>query len=197
MLKKILAAAMAAMALAAVAAPNASAAWTHNHVELKGGENPEEMFTGTFQFQGLVGKVHCNNIELGVQLLGGQTTATVRLFRSQNPAACHVSGALGTSCGTNSLQKTELQTHATGHIATHNGVPAITLTHIQVLGQFGSCASTILESDATRDLTLIPNDPTTITTTTLTGTLKTAAGNIAVSGTFHAEIPNTYGIVVH
>jgi hypothetical protein len=198
MLKKMLVAAMAVMALAAVVAPNASATWTHNHQAIPAGTNPEETFTGTAQFQGLVGKVHCSNTEGKVQLLGGQTTATIKLFQSQNPAACHVSGALGTSCGTNSLQKVELQTHATGHIATHNGVAAITITHIKLLNQFGSCASTVLESDETgRDVTLVPNDPTTITTGTLTGTLKTAAGNVAVSGTLHAHVPNTYGIVVH
>jgi hypothetical protein len=197
MLKKMLVAAMAVMALAAVAAPTASATWTHNHVALGGGENPEETLTGTFQFQGLIGKVHCSNMELRLQLLGGQTTATVKVFQSQNPAACHASGAFGTSCGTNSLQKTELQTHATGHIVTHNGLPAVTVTHLKLLSTFGSCTTTFLESDATRDILIVPSDPTTIGTATLTGTLKTPAGGVAVSGTFHPHIPNTYGIVVH
>jgi hypothetical protein len=197
MLKKMLVAAMAVMALAAVVAPNASATWTHKHEAIPAGTNPVETFTGTAQFQGLVGKVHCNNTKGEVELLGGQTTATIKLFQSQNPAACHVSGALGTSCGTNSLQKVELQTHATAHIATHNGSPAITVTHIKLLNQFGSCASTVLESDETRDVALVPGDAGTINQGTLTGTLKTAAGNVAVTGTLQAENQGTYGIKVH
>jgi hypothetical protein len=195
MLKKMLVAAMAVMALAAVAAPTASANWTHNHQVIGAGTNPQETFTGTAQFQGLVGKVHCPNVEGKVQLTGGQTTGVVTLFQSQDVTKCHVSGALGTSCGTNSLQEVKLQTNAEVHIVTHNGAPAITITHIGLLNQFGTCATTVLESDATRDVTLVPDDPTTITQGQLTGTLKTASGNVAVSGTLHAAVPHTYGIV--
>jgi hypothetical protein len=191
MLKKMLVAAMAVMALAAVVAPNASASWLHNHKALAAGENPQEVFTGTAQFQGLVGKVHCGNVEGKVQLLGGQTTGTVQLFRSQNTTLCHVSGALGTSCGTNSLQNVELLQHATAQITAAN---TITITNIKLLNVFGACAQTLLESDATRDVTLTPNNAQTINNGTLSGTLKTAAGNVAVSGTLQAENLGTYGI---
>jgi hypothetical protein len=197
MLKKMLVAAMAVMVLAVVVAPNASASWLNKHTSLVANENPKETFTGTFQYQGLVGKVHCNNIETRLTLIGGQTTATVEVFRSQNPAACHVSGGLGTSCGTNSLQKMDLQTHATGQIGTHNGDAAITIADFKLVSQFGSCAFVDAESDATRDFWLAPGSPTTINATTVTGTLKTPVGNTQVSGTLQAHIPGTIGIKAH
>jgi hypothetical protein len=190
MLKKMLVAAMAVMALAAVVAPNASASWLHNHKALTTGENPQETFTGSLTWAGLVGGLHCA-VEGKVQLIGGQTTGTVTLFQTQNPAGCHVTGATATACGTTSLQKMELQQHATAQITAAN---TITITNIKLLNVFGTCTQMLLESDATRDVSATPNNAQTINNVQLGGTLKTAAGNVTVSGTLQAHNVGTYGI---
>jgi hypothetical protein len=188
MLKKALVIVLAVVVFGAVAVPNASAQWLANHATLT--TNAIETFTGTVQYQGLVGKTHCANIEVKVQFTSGSTTATLQQFKSPDTSKCHVSGALGTSCGTNSLQNVELQGQATIHVFGKN---TLTVTSLKLLYVFGACAQTLLESDATRDVTLTPISPETIGTSQVSGTLKTAAGNVAVSGTLQAHNQGTYG----
>jgi hypothetical protein len=184
----------------ALAPPALGASWTHNHEPLnQPPSSPQETFTGTAQFQGLVGKVHCADIETQVQLLDGTSEGIVTSFTSLNPAACHVSGALGTSCGTNSLAKVELTKAATATIVTSPaGTDAITIEDLQIFYEFKSggklCMTTETSSDPTRDVRATPDDPQTLSTLTLSGTLATASGNVSISGTLHAEEPKTFGI---
>jgi hypothetical protein len=191
MLKQALVSALVVLVCVAVAAPNASAGWLHNHVALGLGENPQATFTGTFQFQGLIGKVHCGNMEMKMQMLGGQTDGTVTQFGSQNPAACHASGVIGFSCGTNSIQSVGLQQNATAQITASN---TLTVTNVKLLFSFGECAGFLLESDETRDITFSPNNSETISTLQGAGALKTPISGLAFSSSLEVHDPGTYGI---
>jgi len=110
MLKKIMTLALAVMALAAVAAPLASANWTHNKVKIPAGTNPQIEFLGQANFISAIGNVDCQTVSLA-QFTGGQTTGHITKFEI-NPAGiptekCVTGGPLA-ACKVTSLQATQL-----------------------------------------------------------------------------------------
>jgi hypothetical protein len=208
MLKKILMAAMAVAALAAVAAPNVSATITHNekgvHTPLEEGEEPHETFTGEAEFQsGELGGAACKEVEGEIQLNTAPTTGTVTKFQVKEPTVnCTVSGALAAICGVKSLHQVNLTHHAHATVVTNaTKEDVITIQTIKLFNLFGStlspCIPLELESTdnvAGIDVVANPDDATEISTVDLSGELHTEFGPVKVDGTLHAHNEGTYGI---
>jgi hypothetical protein len=201
MLKKMLFAAVAVVAVAVVVAPSASGTILHDHMPLEPGEEPHETFTGTIDYQNAeLGRVHCTNVEVDIQLNTAPTTGTVTKFQINEPTVnCHISGALGAICGMSSLHQVNLTKHAQTTVATQPaGADALTMQDIELFTLFGSTASPCVEfalhSTATKDFLLTPTNPTNISTLHLSGSLETPFGPMSFAGTLHPHNPGTWGI---
>lgn len=119
MLKKMLLAAAALMALVALAVPTASATWTHNHQAIQ--QNYTETFTGEFLYQNATtGQVKCTTSTWTIEMLAGQTKGTVRNITCSNPTTnAHIQGGVAALCGgTTILHVLELTQHGTATIVT-------------------------------------------------------------------------------
>ncbi len=204
MLKKMLLAAAAVLALTAVAVPTASATITHNHKAIE--KNATETFTGEALFQSAAtGQVKCTSAEGVIELLAGQTKGNVTKFSCPNATTnAHVTGAIAAICGGQTiLHKAELTKNASAEIVTSPAsTPAITVTNIELFNTFtngahsAECLKLHLKSETGKDVVVTPNAAQTIASGALSGTLTaTGFGGVAVSGTLIPEKINTYGIV--
>ncbi len=205
MLRKMLLAATIVMALAAVVVPTASATWTHNHASIQ--SNATETFTGEVNLlqSAATGQVKCTNVDLAITFTAGQTDGTIHKFTCPNPTpGAHVTGAIAAICGgQTTLHKMELTEHATATIVTSPaGTPAITIEKINLFLTFtngahqAECLKLHLTSGGNDDLVAKPNNPQTIATAALTGSLTAHGfGTVNVAGTLVPHKVNTYGIV--
>ncbi len=203
MLRKMLVAAAAVLALAAVVVPSASATVTHNHQAIQA--HGTETFTGTALFtSAATGQVHCTNAEGWITFepaLG--TFGTVEKFTCPNPTTnAHVTGAIAAICGGQTiLHKVELTKHATAEIVTSPaGTPAITIQNLDLFNTFtngahnAECLKLHLQSGVGKDVLATPTNAQTIGATHLSGTLTaTGFGAVQVSGTLTPH-KVTYGI---
>src|SRR5215471_12614987 len=99
-MKKIMLMLAALAAFAAVAAPMASATWTHSGKALAA--DAVVTFEGTAQFTGTIGTVHCEKAFAKVTLTAAapSNVADVNEFTATNPTTeCKVSGTPAALCG--------------------------------------------------------------------------------------------------
>jgi hypothetical protein len=200
MLKKMLIAALTVAALAAVAAPSASATFLNDHQSIQ--ENETETFTGTLQYTNAeLGSFHCNNAEIQVQMLAGQTKGTVQKFQASNStSSCHTSGAIAAICGTNAVHQIVLTHHADAQVVTGPAGAALKLQNFNLFTLFGStespCIVIELQNVPNQDFLLTPTNAATISTAHLSGAVQSSEwGKMTFTGQFHAHNPGTYGIV--
>jgi hypothetical protein len=200
MLKKMTIAALAVAALAAIAAPSASATFRMEGLAIL--QNETETFTGTLVYQNAsLGSFHCTNSEIQIQLLAGQTNGTVQKFQVNNPTQnCDLKGTLGAACGTNAVNHVYLLKHAAAQVVTQPaGTAALKLQNFDFYTQFGStaspCVQLTLQDVPGQDFLLTPENPNEISTVNLAGKVQDSKwGVMTFNGQFHAHNPGTYGI---
>lgn len=109
MFKKTIVLALAAIAVAAVTAPMASAVWTNDHLDTTPGQNDHVLFTGQAAFtSALIGGIECQTTAT-VEFTGGTTTGHIKQFEPDGVATekCVTSGPLA-PCKVTSVQPTGL-----------------------------------------------------------------------------------------
>jgi hypothetical protein len=196
MVKKMMLLATMAVAVVAFVAPAAASAnWTHNGSPLT--ENVHLQFHGTWKFEGALGRVHCEDTTMTVELTSVPgNIAHVIEFTVDNPTVdCRVSGVLAAICGERSLHETYL-TH--NGLATING-GAIELSEIELVTVFGEtpkpCAEVILTDNSENITTATPDNPEEIHSVSLGGSLEdNFGGKEQFSGVLNATPSGTYGI---
>ncbi len=207
MLKKITLLAMAVGMLAAFALPAAaSASWTKHDKELKAGETGViSEITGTaIKFTSVAtGGVSCHTVGAAT-LTGGTTTGFLTKFEplTSATASCTTSGLLATEgCVVEKVTSTELPW------IIHNNTPTTTISvttrtiDIELRKTNAAKENVACPKFAGSDITpgtvtLTPDNAETISTLTLSGTLKFDPGEIPVtiSGLAHITPEKTYGL---
>jgi len=212
MLKKIMILALGVMALAAVAAPLASANWTHKGVKIPAGTNPVIQFTGQSSTISSIGSIDCQT-KFTVQFTGGQTTGHVNTFEidltqaGSTPTTKCVTGGPLANCKVTSLQSTQLP-----WLIHSDGGDKITITtgqiHYKLEGSLGHPQKCAFLQEITYEPPAVPplhelptaNIPggqtSAITQVSLQGRLTTSIGTqitIGGSQTIQAPNNNTYG----
>jgi hypothetical protein len=203
MLKKAILVAMAVAAFAAVAAPAASANWTHEGNPLEG--NPIVEFHGTTEFSGGIGSVHCEDSTAEIELTGGTNIGHVLSFTVDNPTVnCEVTGLASLACtgspaASTTLESAGLLQEALATIEGGTiGVTEVELTNIFFNGN-GPCAdvtlTNVVEEGAEVPITATPNNAGSIEEVELGGSLATSVGGtVEINGTLAATPSGTYGI---
>jgi len=193
MLKKMMLLAVAAAAVLAVAAPAASANWTHSGAELK--TNANVTFSGETSFAGELGTVTCKQSTAAATLTASSSHGTVQSFTVDSPTTnCEVGGVVGALCGTTSLESAHLEA---GNVPTLTASSTnIVIDNVKLINVFGSEGSPCLELDLVGNVTATPNNPASISSVSLSGTLEdtTLEAQVAVSGSLAANPAGTYGI---
>ncbi len=206
MTKKIALLVTAGGILAIFALPAAaSASWTLHDKELKAGENPVVAATGTaIKYTSVAtGGVSCNTTA-EFQLTGGTTTGFIQKFEPTGSAtaSCTTSGLLAAEgCVVEKVTSTELPW------VIHNNTPTTTISvtnknvHLELRKTNAAkeniaCPKFSGSTFTSGTLTLTPDNAETISTLTLSGTLKFDPGEIPVtfSGTVHLTPAKTYGL---
>jgi len=192
MLKKMMLLAVAAAAVLAVAAPAASANWTHSGAELK--TNANVTFSGETSFAGELGTVTCKQLTGAATLTGSSSHGTLQSFSVDSPTTnCEVGGVLGALCGTTSLESVHLEA---GNVPTLTATTTnIKIDNVKWIYLFGSEPNPCLELNLRGDLTATPNNPESISSVAFSGTLEdtTLEAQVALSGSLAASPAGTYG----
>lgn len=192
MLKKIIILAVAAMAIAAVAAPTVSANWTKHHANIE--QNETVTFTGQAAFtSAVVGGIECQT-DARVEFFAGQTTGEVRQFEvdftngGTYTQKCQTSGPLA-PCAVKSVEGTALP----GWLVHSDGADTITITtgtidNILESPQGGACGvvQQVQLKPGTVHAQVTPGETCTVTQVHLSGQLQTSTGSkVQVHGKQH------------
>jgi hypothetical protein len=185
MLKRMTVLAMAVGMLAALALPSAaSAAWGHNGADIT--QDVDVELTGQARFQSQLGGVECQ-VKSTVTFFAGQTTGAADTFvpePTSDTTNCKGLGGLA-FCQIHGVSPTQLPW--TIHTA---GADTISVTsgeiHSSATGGFCPVSSLTITSGT---VTAQVDNPTAVSTATLSGTLVTHVGgsaqNSTISGTLH------------
>jgi len=202
-MKKIVAAMVVIAAFCAIGTQSAYANWFDKGVELKAGENPTLEVTGTVALSGSGGSLHCDTGTWKIQLTGNTNLGHLLAASIEEPSKCEVGGGWAfLSGGTTSLKKVTSTGAPEAFSAGFDSVLAIVKTeiHYEFNNGYKFSVSTIGKGSGMEQAILAtPNNPTSISSMSLSGELNTtkASGKVKISGSLNVLAPNsgTYGLV--